>query len=124
MEIINIGQIAIPVKDIEIAITFYKDTLGLEFLFRAPPGLAFFECGEVRLMLETASGLKEKKYSSIVYFRVSDIQNAFNTLSASGVDFVDKPHMIAEMPNHELWMTFFHDPDENLLALMNERRKK
>jgi methylmalonyl-CoA/ethylmalonyl-CoA epimerase len=116
----NIGQIAIPVKDLESAIIFYRDTLGLEFLFQAPPGLAFFLCGEVRLMLEESPKEKADQYSSVIYFNVADIQSAFRELSTKGVDIVNEPHMIAKMPDHELWMVFFHDPSENLLALMSE----
>ena len=120
LEIQNIGQIAIPVRNIDIAIAFYRDTLELKFLFQAPPGLAFFQCGEVRLMLEESRMEKENEHSSVIYFRGADILGAFQELSAKGVDFVDEPHMIAKMPDHELWMVFFHDPSGNLLALMAE----
>ena len=120
LEIQNIGQIAIPVKDLDSAISFYRDTLGLEFLFQAPPGLAFFMSGEVRLMLEASPQDKADEHSSVIYFRVAGIQRAYRKLSAKEVDFVDEPHMIAKMPDHELWMVFFHDSSGNLLALMAE----
>jgi methylmalonyl-CoA/ethylmalonyl-CoA epimerase len=116
----NIGQIAIPVSDLDSAISFYRDTLGLEFLVQAPPGLAFFMCGGVRLMLEESPKDKADEHSSVIYFRVADIQGAYRELMANKVDFVDQPHLIAKMPDHELWMVFFHDPSGNLLALMAE----
>jgi methylmalonyl-CoA/ethylmalonyl-CoA epimerase len=103
----NIGQIAIPVKDLESAIIFYRDTLGLEFLFQAPPGLAFFLCGEVRLMLEESPKEKADQYSSVIYFNVADIQSAFRELSTKDVDIVNEPHMIAKMPTMSCgWCSF------------------
>ncbi len=120
MEIKKIGQIAIPVQDMDTAIAFYRDKLELEYLFSAPPGLAFFMCGDVRLMLESNTEVKQELHSSVIYFRVSDIHQAYQQLHTQGVDFADKPHPIAKMPDHELWMAFFYDPDQNLLALMSE----
>jgi len=120
----NIGQIAIPVRDLESTIIFYRDTLGLEFLFQAPPGLAFFLCGGVRLMLEESPENKADEQSSAIYFRVVDIQGAYRQLMDKKVDLVDQPHMIAKMPDHELWMVFFHDPSGNLLAVMAEEPLK
>jgi methylmalonyl-CoA/ethylmalonyl-CoA epimerase len=118
----QIGQIAIPVSDIDRAVEFYRDTLGMQFLFQAPPGLAFFDCGGVRLLLDTPAKAESTNYSSIIYFNVPDIQDAFATLSACGVDFAAKPHFIAQMADHALWMAFFRDPDRNMLALMSEIR--
>jgi methylmalonyl-CoA/ethylmalonyl-CoA epimerase len=114
-----IGQIAVPVGDIDKAVTFYRDTLGMHFLFQAPPGLGFFNCGGVRLMLDAPA--KEKAgNSSVIYYKVNDLDSAFKTLSSRGVKFETEPHLIAKMPDHELWMAFFRDPDQNLLALMSE----
>lgn len=120
LNIQNIGQIAIPVRDLDSAIIFYRNTLGLEFLFQAPPGLAFFQSGEVRLMLEESPKDKSDQHSSVIYFRIEDIQRAYQELSTKDVDLVDEPHMIAKMPDHELWMVLFHDPSGNLLAIMAE----
>ncbi len=117
----TIGQIAVPVTDVDRAIAFYRDTLGMRFLFKAPPGLGFFDCGGVRLMLDSPAKELAGKASTI-YYKVPDLQAAFDALSARGVTFVAKPHLIAKMPDHELWMAFFRDPDENLLALMCEAR--
>lgn len=118
----KIGQIAVPVTDVERAIPFYRDVLGMRFLFKAPPGLAFFDCGGVRLLLEESSPAGEEMRSSIIYYRVPDLQNAFRTLSSRGVFFEQEPHLIAKMPDHDLWMAFFRDPDSNLMALMSEVR--
>jgi catechol 2,3-dioxygenase-like lactoylglutathione lyase family enzyme len=118
----QIGQIAVPVSDVDRAIAFYRDTLGMRFLFKAPPGLGFFDCGGVRLMLDAPAKAQANNYSSVIYYKVSDLKSAFETLSARGVVFDAKPHLIAKMPDHELWMAFFRDPDRNLLALMSEVR--
>jgi len=116
----QIGQIAVPVADIDRAVAFYRDTLGMQFLFQAPPGLGFFDCSGVRLMLDAAETPPSEKYSSVIYYKVSDINSAFDELSKRGVSFEKQPHLIAKMPDHELWMAFFRDPDGNLLALMSE----
>jgi catechol 2,3-dioxygenase-like lactoylglutathione lyase family enzyme len=118
----QIGQIAVPVSDVDRAIAFYRDTLGMRFLFKAPPGLGFFDCGGVRLMLDGPAKAQANNYSSVIYYKVPDLSAAFETLTGKGVTFEAKPHLIAKMPDHELWMAFFRDPDENLLALMSEVR--
>ena len=117
----SIGQISIRVHDIERATAFYRDALGLEFLFEAGP-LAFLMCGDVRLMLTTPESHEFDHPSSTLYFRVDDIDAARAELVARGVPFDDEPHLIAKMPDHELWMTFFRDPDRNLHGLMAELR--
>ena len=119
-----IGQIAVPVKDIEPAVRFYRDVLGMHFLFQAPPGLGFFDCNGVRLMLDAPAKANDKEArSSIIYFKVPDLQAAYDTLMQRGVVFEQAPEFVAQMPDHELWMAFFRDPDSNLLALMSEVRK-
>ncbi len=114
-----IGQIAVPVEDVERAIAFYRDVLGMRFLFQAPPGLGFFDCGGVRLMLDGPAKAHAGQ-SSVVYYKVDDIDAAFERLSDRGVAFEARPHLVAKLPDHELWMAFFRDPDGNLLALMSE----
>jgi methylmalonyl-CoA/ethylmalonyl-CoA epimerase len=118
----EIGQIAVPVSDIDRAIAFYRDVLGMRFLFKAPPGLGFFDCNGIRLLLDAPVKKQEKNYSSIIYYKVSDLQAAYEILSKRGVVFEQKPELVAKMPDHELWMAFFRDPDSNLLALMSEIR--
>ena len=119
--IANIGQISIRVHDVPRAVAFYRDALGLDFLFDAGP-LAFLMCGDVRLMLTQPERDEFDHPSSTLYFRVDDIQAAREELAGRGVEFEDEPHLIAKMPDHELWMAFFRDPDQNLLALMSEVR--
>jgi|SRR5712691_5674205 len=118
--ITRLGQIAVNAKDVDRAAAFYEDKLGLKLLFKAPPGLAFFDCGGVRLMLGRAEKPEFDHPSSVLYFSVPDIQAAFGKLKDSGVRFEDEPHLIARMPSHDLWMTFFRDSEANLLALMSE----
>lgn len=118
----RIGQIAIVVKDVERATAFYRDTLGMRFLF-AFPGLAFFDCDGVRIMLSRPEKKEFDHPSSILYFRVSDIQGAYQTLRERNVSFDDEPHVVARMPDHDLWMCFFRDPDDNVFALMAEVSK-
>lgn len=118
----QIGQIAVPVSDLERAVAFYRDTLGMRFLFQAPPGLAFFDCGGIRLLLDVPAAQQPKRYSSIIYYRVEDIDAAYEELVQRGVAFTEAPGLVARMADHELWMAFFYDPDQNLLALMCEKR--
>jgi methylmalonyl-CoA/ethylmalonyl-CoA epimerase len=118
----QIGQIAITVSDIDRAITFYRDVLGMRFLFLAPPGLGFFDCDGIRLMLDSPAKTQAENHSSILYFNVPDIHAAFDTLSGRGLVFEANPHLVAKMPDHDLWMAFFRDPDLNILALMSEVR--
>ncbi len=113
-----IGQIGITVADTDRAIAFYRDVLGMKLLFQVP-GMGFFDCAGVRLMLSIAERPAEV-YSSIVYFKVPDIQGAFESLKTRGAAFEGEPHLIARMPDHDLWMVFLRDPDRNLLALMSE----
>ena len=118
----TIGQIAMAVKDLNRAVAFYRDTLGMRFLFQVPPGLAFFDCGGVRLMIEVPPDKEFDHPGSILYFKVADIDSDYSDLKARGVDFRDEPHLIAKMPDHELWMAFFRDGEGNTLALMHEKR--
>ena len=113
-----IGQIGITITDVERAVAFYRDALGLKLLFQVP-GMAFFDCAGIRLMLSGAEN-PGAEHSSILYFRVPDIQDAAKTLEGCGVPFDQPPHLVARMPRHDLWMAFFRDPDRNLLALMSE----
>jgi methylmalonyl-CoA/ethylmalonyl-CoA epimerase len=118
----TIGQIATAVKDLDRAVAFYRDRLGMRFLFQAPPGLAFFDCGGVRLMIEVPQDKAFDHPGSILYFKVDDIHRAYADLKARGVEFRDEPRLIATLPDHELWMAFFSDGEGNTLALMHEKR--
>jgi len=118
----QIGQIAIPVADLERAVSFYRDVLGMRFLFQAPPGLAFFDCDGVRLLLDVPAKGQHNQYASIIYYKVEDLISAVETLKTRGVSFEQEPELVAKMPDHELWMAFLKDPDGNMLALMWEKR--
>ena len=118
--ITRLGQVQIGTKDVERAADFYENVLGLKLLFKAPPGLAFFDCGGVRLMLDRPEKPEFDHPSSILYFAVPDIQGAHAQMKEKGVKFEDEPHLIARMPDHDLWMTFFRDSEGNLMGLMSE----
>jgi catechol 2,3-dioxygenase-like lactoylglutathione lyase family enzyme len=117
----RVGQIGITVQDLDRAVAFYGDTLGMRFLFRAP-NLAFFDCDGLRLMLSLPERPEHNHPASILYYRVADLRAAHATLLARGVTFLDEPHLIARMPDHELWMAFFTDTEGNTLGLMSEVR--
>jgi methylmalonyl-CoA/ethylmalonyl-CoA epimerase len=119
----RLGQVQIRAHDVERAAGFYENVLGLKLLFKAPPGLAFFDCGGVRLMIDRPEKKEFDHASSILYFAVPDIQAAHAKMKSSGVKFEDEPHVIAKMPDHDLWMTFFRDSEENLHALMSELKR-
>lgn len=123
MELAQIGQIALPVSDPDQSESFYGRSLGLTRLFRFG-SLVFFDCAGVRLMLEGSSKAVVASTGTCHYFRVGNIDAAVLELSARGVKFDDEPHLIAKMPDHELWMVFFRDPDGHQLALMEERREE
>jgi len=117
----RIRQIAVVCKDVARATAFYRDTLGLSFLFAAGPSLAFFDCGGVRLML-SSDNEGHDNLASMLYYLVTDIEGTQSDLESKGVSFVEKPHMIAKMPDHELWLSAFKDSEGNLLGLMEEKR--
>lgn len=118
--IAQIGQIAIAVKDLPGAVAFYRDVLGLPFLFEAPPKLAFFDCAGVRLMLSEPEKPEFDHPASIIYYRVMNMQETVAVLKSRGATFESDPHLIAKMPNHDLWMAFLRDPERNLIGLMSE----
>jgi methylmalonyl-CoA/ethylmalonyl-CoA epimerase len=116
----RIGQIAIVCQDVARATAFYRDVLGLRFLFAAGPTLSFFDCGGVRLMLSPAEG--EATGTSVLYYFVTDIEGSAKALAAKGTALIGEPHLIARMPDHELWLAEFRDSEGNICALMEEKR--
>jgi methylmalonyl-CoA/ethylmalonyl-CoA epimerase len=118
----TIAQIALTVGDLDRSVTFYRDALRMPLLFQAPPGLAFFSCGSIRLMLSKPEAGFTPGSSTVLYFKVTDIEKNHAALAARGVPFVDTPHFITRMPDHDLWMTFFKDPDGHTIALMEEKK--
>ena len=118
----KIGQISMTAHNLDRAIAFYRDTLGLRFLFRAPPQLAFFDCDGVRLLLDVPEDKEFAHPGSILYFTVDDIRQVHQALVARGVTFRKDPHLIARLADREIWMAFFEDSEGNTLALMCEPR--
>jgi len=116
----RIHQIAVTVKDLERAVAFYRDALGMTLLFRAPPGLAFFDCGGIRLMLSLPEGPEVPRGNSIIYYGVDDIGQVHATLSQRGVRFVADPHLVARLPDRDVWLAELRDSEDNVLALMSE----
>ena len=118
----SIGQIAITVSDVDKALPFYRDILGLQYLFRPSPNLAFLSSGSVRIMLSTPQGAGTPGANSILYFKVSDIAATHAAMVASGATSERAPQFTARLSDHELWIGFLRDPDGNIVGLMEEKR--
>jgi methylmalonyl-CoA/ethylmalonyl-CoA epimerase len=116
----TIAQLLIPIEDFDRGIAFYRDTLGLPFLFAAPPQMAFFMCGSVRLLVGVTPRGQKAQRGSAIYFQVKDIQGVFASLNAKGVHILAEPHIVNRTPKSELWLAEFNDPDGNQLALMSD----
>src|SRR5688500_2109566 len=116
----RIGQIAVTVRDLARAKAFYRDTLGMRFLYEFP-SLAFFDCGGIRLIMRVPESPEFDHLSSVLYYAVPDIAAAHATLVARGVAFERDPHIIAALPDRDVWMAFFRDSERNLLGLMCEK---
>ena len=114
----TVAQLMIPVENFDAGVSFYRDVLGIPFLFAAPPQMAFFMCGSVRLLVGVMPAGQTPQRGSAIYFKVSDIQAVYSSLSAKGVTFVAAPHVVNRTPQSELWLSEFKDPDGNQLALM------
>ncbi len=117
-----ITQIAITVSDVSTALPFYRDVLGLAFLFSPAPNLAFLAAGSIRLMLTTPQGAGAVRHNSILYFQVTDIAATHAAIVERGAKDERAPQLTARMPDHELWTAFVRDPDGNLVGLMEEKR--
>ena len=116
----TIGQLLIPVVDLEAAVTFYRDILGLQYLFSAPPQMSFFQCGNIRLLVGVPPVGQTAQRGSTIYFQVADMQEVFQTLEERGVKFVAAPHIVHRTQGSELWLAEFTDSDGNPLALMSQ----
>jgi predicted enzyme related to lactoylglutathione lyase len=121
-ELSEIRQIAITVSDVGTALPFYRDVLGLRFLFSPAPNLAFLAAGNVRIMLSTPQGAGSVGHNSILYFKVTDIAGTHAAIVERGAKNERAPQFTAKMPDHELWVGFVRDPDGNLVGLMEEKR--
>jgi predicted enzyme related to lactoylglutathione lyase len=122
LKLSEIRQIAITVSDVGIALPFYRDVLGLTFLFSPSPNLAFLDAGGVRIMLSTPQGAGTVGHNSILYFKVTDIVATHYTILGRGAKNERDPQLAAKLPDHELWIAFVRDPDGNLVGLMEEKR--
>jgi predicted enzyme related to lactoylglutathione lyase len=122
LKVSEIRQIAVTVSNVEAALRFYRDVLGLTFLFSAGPDLAFLDAGGIRLMLTTPQGHGSVGANSILYFKVSDIDATHSAFVTRGATNERTPQLTAKMPDHELWIGFLRDPDGNLVGLLEERR--
>ena len=118
----EIGQIAITVSNVDVALGFYRDILGLTFLFSPAPTLAFLAAGNVRIMLSTPQGAGAVGANSTLYFKTQDIEASYASIIARGAIVERAPQLAAKMPDHELWIGFVRDPDGNLVGLMEEKR--
>lgn len=116
----KVGQLLIPIDDFEKGVAFYRDILGLPFLFAAPPQMAFFRCGDVRLLVGVSPPGQKPQRGSAIYFQVADIRAVHSFLAGKGVRFMAEPHVVHRTPKSELWLAEFTDPDGNQLALMSE----
>lgn len=119
---LTLGQLAITVSDVPKALEFYRDAIGLQFLFSPSDNLAFLAAGETRLMLSTPQGAGTVGANSIAYFKTADIDTAYSSAVEKGATPERAPQLAAQMPDHELWIGFLKDPDGNLVGLMEERR--
>jgi predicted enzyme related to lactoylglutathione lyase len=116
----RIGQIAVRAKDLDRAVRFYRDTLGMRFLFQAPPQMAFFDVGGVRLLVGVPEKAEFDHPAAVIYYKVDDIQAAHAALVARGVAFITPPHLVARLERADLWLADFHDSEGNTLVLMSE----
>lgn len=116
----TVAQFLIPVEEFDRGVAFYRDTLGFPLLFTAPPQMAFFNCGGVRLLVGVMPAGREAQRGSAIYFRVPDIHDVHATLKGKGVTFKSEPHLVNRTPQAELWLAEFTDPDGNQMALMSE----
>ena len=119
--ITHIGQVAIAITNLDASVKFYRDVLGLNLLFEVAPNMAFFQCGETRLMLTTLQGPESDHQTSTIYYSVSNIAEVFASFEQASVSVERPPQLAAKMPDHELWIGFIRDPDSNLIGIMEER---
>ena len=122
MKIQGVGQVSVPVSDVDRAVGFYRDVLEIPFLFQVPgsPAMAFFQCGGTRLYIVKPESPDPNPGSSVLYFTVDSAQEAAEELKKKGVELESEPHIIHQTDDYTLWMAFFRDPDGNLMAVMSE----
>ncbi len=119
LNVTGLAQVAFSVKDLDRAVAFYRDVLGLPYLFAAPPQMAFLQCGPTRLMLSAQPGGDAESHP-ILYYAVPDIQSAFAALAEKGAPIKQPPQMIAKLGTNDLWLGFTEDPDGHHVGIMSE----
>ena len=123
VQLSDIGQISITVNDVNKVLPFYRDILGLRFLFSPGPELAFLAAGKIRIMITTPQGAGEAGANSVLYFKVNDIEAIHAAIIANGAVNERSPQLAAKLPDHDLWLGFVRDPESNLIGLMEEKVK-
>jgi predicted enzyme related to lactoylglutathione lyase len=118
----QIGQISVNAVDIERAVVFYRDTLGMKFMFQAGQ-MAFFDCNGIRLILSLPEKPEFNHPGSVIYYKVEDIKRVYEAFIERGVAFISEPHVVAKMGSMDVWMAFFRDSEGNTLALTSEVTK-
>ena len=118
----RLGQVALPVQNIDRAIAFYRDALGLPFIW-SNGRMAFFQLGDVRVLIDLPEEPGGPRMASVLYLDTDDLDGAVSALKGRGVVFRDDPHHIGDLGDMSVWMAFFHDSEGNLLALQEERRR-
>ena len=118
-----IAQIFVRAKDLDRAVRFYRDTLGMSFLFQAPPQMAFFQCGVTTVLLGVPEAPELDHPASIIYYLVPDIASAHATLHERAAEFMTEPHLVHRAADYELWLAEFRDSEGNVLALMDRKRR-
>jgi methylmalonyl-CoA/ethylmalonyl-CoA epimerase len=118
--ITGFAQVALAVRDLDASVAFYRDVLGLTFLFSAPPSLAFLQCGPTRIMLSGDPQAAPPSGGPILYYAVADIRAAFAAIAAKGAPIKEEPKAIARVGGHEVWLGFTEDPDGHPVGLMSE----
>ncbi len=119
----SIGQIFVRARDLDRAVRFYRDTLGMPFLFQAPPQMAFFQCGPTTVMVGVPESPEFDHPASTIYYLVPDIDAAHATLRGRAVDFISEPHLVHRAADYELWLADFRDSEGNVLALMARKSR-
>jgi predicted enzyme related to lactoylglutathione lyase len=118
----EIGQIAVTVHDLNSAEKFYREKLGMKFMYRFP-NLVFFDCGGVRLMLGLPENPEQDHPGSIIYFKVQDLIEAYSHFKKNLVEIIQEPQQVAKTGSVIIKMMFIKDPDNNPIGVYSETKK-
>ena len=117
----GVGQILVPISDLDRAVDFYEGVLGLSLSMRFP-GIAFFDAGNTRLYLARVPQADFQGRATI-YFWVDDVTATIASLEERGAPVRERPSIVHEADDHDLWMGFVTDPDGNQIGVMREAPK-